>query len=98
PCSRRLVADLEQTGSTLAAADAHRNHRVLRGPPLSFDQGMTRQTRSTRSVRMAYGNGTAVDIQALLRDPKLVLAIDYLDSEGLIEFPEVDVIDAEPCL
>src|ERR1700736_7050644 len=38
--------DLEQTGRSHAAADAHRRHDIFHAAPLAFDQRMTYETRA----------------------------------------------------
>src|SRR5690606_23737586 len=48
----------EQTGSALAAADAHGDHHVLGAATLAFNQGVAGQPRASHAVWMADGDGT----------------------------------------
>ncbi|MNT71020.1 hypothetical protein D3C72_2094630 [compost metagenome] len=41
---------------------------------------------------MAQRDGTAVHVQAVHRDAQLFLAVQRLRGEGLVQFPEVDVL------
>src|SRR5690606_38150853 len=85
--------DLEQPGGTHAAADAHRDDGPLAAAALAFDQRMAGQALSADTVRMADGDRAAVDVQALVRDPEPVAAVEHLDGEGFVQLPEVDVVD-----
>jgi hypothetical protein len=44
---------------------------------------------------MAHRDRAAVHVEPVHRDAKTALAIEGLGSEGLVEFPEVDVLDLE---
>src|SRR5437588_6435985 len=65
---------------------------------LTFDQGVADHARSGHSVRVADGNGAAVDIVPLRIDAEPVAAVKRLHGEGLVELPETDVVDTEPML
>jgi len=39
--------------------------------------------------------GTSVDIQSLLGNTELLLAVEHLNSEGFIQFPEPDIFRLE---
>src|SRR5689334_11970415 len=66
--------------------------------PLTFDQGVADHARAGHSVRMADGNGAAVDIVPLGIDAEPVAAVKRLHGKGLVELPKTDVVDTEPML
>ena len=47
---------------------------------------------------MPNRNGTAVDVQSVVRDAQSIAAIQDLTGERLIQFPQVDIIDFQPVL
>src|SRR4029079_1922820 len=54
------------------------------------------KSRSRHAVRMADGDRSAVDVEALVRYAQLVAAIDHLDGECLVELPQADFVDIHP--
>ena len=42
---------------------------------------------------MADGDGTAVDVEAIVGNAKLVAAVDHLHGKSLVQFPQADVLD-----
>src|SRR6266536_5139911 len=90
--------NLEQSGCAHAAADAHGDDAVLGAAPLALDQDVAGHARPRHAVGMADGDGAAVDVEALVGDAEPIPAIQYLDGEGFVEFPDVDVVHLEPVL
>src|SRR6266496_4153321 len=54
--------------------------------------------RRLPSIRMWPVMRAPVDVEALVGDAEPIPAIQYLDSEGFVEFPDVDVVHLEPVL
>src|ERR1019366_212401 len=90
-----LLHDLEQTGGTHAAADAHGDDSVFGLAAAALDQGVTGEARARHAVGMTDRNRAAVDIDLLRIDAQFVAAIEHLHREGLVQFPEIDVVDLE---
>src|SRR5262249_51445889 len=44
---------------------------------------------------MAYRDGSTIHIELIWVNPQPVTAIDDLDGEGLVQLPEIDVLDAQ---
>src|SRR3954464_2024168 len=87
--------DLEQARAALAAADAHRDDAPLRLAPAAFLQDVAGETRAGHAERMADRDRTAVNIVLLGIDAELVARIEALAGEGLVELPEIDVVDLQ---
>ena len=51
--------------------------------------------RAGHAEGVADRNGTAVHVELLRIDAQTVAAVDHLDSESFVEFPEIDVFDLE---
>src|SRR5271169_1447991 len=92
----RSVDDFKQTRRAHAAADAHGHHAVFRLAPPPFDQEMAGQSRAGHAVGMADRNRTAIDVEFVRIDAELVAAINHLNRIGLVELPEIDVVDLQP--
>src|SRR5262249_23543386 len=90
-----LMHDLEQAGRAHASADAHRDDGIFRLSAAALDQRVTREPRARHAVRMAHGNGAAIDVDLLRIDAELVAAIKHLHRERLVQLPEIDIIDLE---
>src|SRR6185369_564840 len=86
---------LEDTRCAHSSANAHRHADALCTAALAFDEGVTGEALAAHAVGMAHRDGAAVDVQAVHRDAQLVGAIEHLHGEGLVELPQVDVVDAE---
>src|SRR5689334_4054928 len=89
------AVDLEQAGAALAAADAHRHHAPLGLAARAFLQQMAGETGAGHAEGMADRDRAAVDVVLGGIDTELVAAIQALAGEGLIELPQVDVVDLE---
>ena len=87
--------DFEQTRRAHSAADAHGDDDMFRAAALAFDQCVARQTCAAHSVGVADRDRAAVHIQDLVGNAELVLAIEHLDREGLVQLPQVDVVDLQ---
>src|SRR6056297_3341890 len=88
--------DFEQTGGTLPAADTHRHHTPFRPTASPFEQEMPGHPSTRHAVGMTNRNRPAVHVQTVVRNAKLVTAIEQLGGKGLVDFPQVDVVDAQP--
>ena len=86
---------LEQTRRAHAAADAHRDDRLLGAAALAFHQHVAGETRAGHAEGMADGDGAAIDVVFLRIDAELVAGIEALRGEGLVQFPQIDVIDLQ---
>src|SRR5579862_9690592 len=90
---RQLVEYLEQPGATLAAADAHRHHGVLRLAALAFHQYMPGQPGACHAEGMPDSDRAAIHIVLGGIDMQRIAAIETLAGERLVQLPEVDVVD-----
>src|SRR5882672_9130168 len=54
---------------------------------------MTDEARTCHAIRVAYGNRAAIHVEAIVRDAETLRAVEDLNREGLVEFPQVDVGD-----
>src|ERR1700733_5971795 len=89
------LGDFEQSGRAHAAADAHRHHDIARAAAFALDQGVTGHARAAHAIRMADRDRAAVDIELVVVDAEPVAAVENLDCEGFVEFPEADVVHLE---
>src|SRR3954449_6890402 len=87
------LVDFEQAGGAHAAADAHRHDYAFRAAAFTFDESMPRHPRAAHSIGMADCDCAAVDIELFRIDAEPVAAINDLDGEGFVQFPQVDVGD-----
>src|SRR2546425_191058 len=90
-CAPGRSAPLEQSRRAHAAADAHGADDVARAAALALDERVADHARAAHAVRMADGDGAAVDVQFLHRDSELVAAVDHLHGERLVQLPEIDL-------
>src|SRR2546426_11710018 len=91
-----LVARLEEPGRALPAADAHRHHAVARLAAQHLVGDGADHARARHAERMPDGDRAAVDVQLRGIETERVATVDDLRGEGLVELPEVDVLDREP--
>src|SRR6266478_2404233 len=87
--------DFEQPRSAHAATDAHGHHAVFGLAATSLDQKMSGQAGPGHAVGMADRDRTAVDVEFLGIDAQFVAAINHLDGIGLIQLPQIDIIDLQ---
>ena len=66
---------------------------MLGAAALAFDEGMADQSGACRSVRMAHGDGAAIDVQAFIGNTQLVAAVKHLHGKGFVEFPQIDIVN-----
>src|ERR1035437_8586972 len=83
--------NLKQARRTHAAAHAHGHNDVSDSPSASLDQRMRCQAVTRHAIRMADGNGAAVDIEAVIGNSEPVAAIDHLHRKGFVQLPEPDI-------
>src|ERR1017187_5993431 len=87
--------DFKKARGSHAAADAHGDDGVFRLAPATFNQSMTGETRTGHAVGMTHCNRAAVHVKLFRIYTELVAAIDHLHREGLIQLPEIDIIDRQ---
>src|SRR6202012_2229670 len=85
-----------QAGATLAAADAHGHHAPLGLAAMAFLQDMASEARAGHAEGMADRDRAAVDVVLLRIDAEPVARIKTLAGEGLVELPDVDIVDLQP--
>src|SRR5207237_4323718 len=90
--------DLEQPCRTHAAADAHRADDVFRAASFALDQRVPDHARAGHAIRMADRDRAAIDVELVVRDAEPVAAVKHLHREGLVQLPEIDVVDLEAVL
>src|SRR5262249_48724698 len=90
-----LLIDLERAGATLAATDARRHHAPLGLAPAAFLQGVDGGPGAGHAEGMADRDRAAIDVVLLGIDAELVARIEALAGEGLVELPEIDVVDLQ---
>src|SRR5438874_12402952 len=100
PClshSRRSISavDFEQTRAALAAADAHRHDAPLGLAAGAFLEEVAGETRAGHAEGMADRDRAAVDVVLGGIDAELVARVEALAGEGLVELPEIDVVDRQ---
>src|SRR5690554_5810152 len=97
PGFRRMGGSVqfEQPGSAHAATDAHRHHYITHTAAAPLQQRMADHARAAHAERMADGDGSAVHIQAVIGDTQVIAAIQHLAGEGLVDFPQADILDLE---
>src|SRR5215813_2418635 len=91
----RSMDDFEQAGGAHAATDAHGHHAVFGLAPAALDQEVAGQARSGHTIGMADRDRAAVDVELLRVDAELVAAIDHLHRIGLVELPQIDIVDLQ---
>src|SRR5947208_2394706 len=87
--------DLKKSCAAHAAADAHGDDDVLGAAAFAFLQDVAGQARAGHPERVADGDGAAVDVVLLRVDAELVAAVEALAGEGLVQLPQVDVVDLQ---
>ena len=68
---------------------------LLGAAPLAFDQRVAGQALAADAVRVADRDRAAVDVEPVHRDAELVAAVEHLHREGLVQLPQVDVVDRQ---
>src|SRR5258708_23986264 len=94
--ARPSVNDLEQSCSAHAAADTHGHHAISGLASAPLDQKMSGEARPGHAIGVADRDRAAIDVELLGIDAQFVTAIDHLDCIGLVQFPEIDVVDLKP--
>ena len=89
------AVDLEQPCAALAAADAHRDDAPLGLAAGAFLQQVAGAACAGHAERMADRDRAAVDVVLGRIDAELVARVEALAGEGLVQLPEVDVVDLE---
>src|SRR6476660_5792792 len=72
------LANLEQASRAHAAADAHRDDDTLDAAGLARDERVPDEPLAGHAVGMSDSDGAAVHVQAVLRNPEPIAAVDHL--------------------
>src|SRR5713101_1220549 len=91
----RSVDDFKQTRRAHAATNAHGHHAVFRLAPPALDQEVAGQPRAGHAIGMADRDRAAIDVELVRIDAELVAAIDHLHRIGLVELPEIYIVDLQ---
>src|SRR5579859_7275331 len=89
------LENLEQPRSPHAAADAHGDDAVLGLAALALIHQVGGTAGAGHAVGMADGDRAAGDVVLRRVDAELVAAIENLAREGLVQLPDVDVVDGQ---
>src|SRR6266481_3632932 len=89
------AVDFEQACAALAATDTHGDDAPLGLATTSLLQDVAGEPRAGHAEGMTDRDRAAVDIVLLGIDAELVARIQTLAGEGLVQFPEVDIVDLE---
>ena len=87
--------DFQKPRGPHAATDTHGDDGIFRLAPTALNQSVAGQPSSGHAVGMPDRDRAAIDVELFRIDPELVAAIDHLYREGLVQFPEVDIVDLE---
>src|SRR6476661_4771069 len=79
--------NLKQSGSTLAAADAHGDDDILGAAPFALDQGMAGHARAAHAIGVADGDRTTIDIELVLRNAEFVATVQDLAGKRFVKLP-----------
>src|SRR6266536_5473242 len=85
--------DFQKPRGPHAATNTHGDDGVFHLAPASLNQSVAGQPRSSHAVGMTDCDRAAIDVELFRIDPELVAAIDHLHREGLVQFPEIDIVD-----
>src|SRR6266481_5013586 len=89
------AVDFEQACAALAATDAHGDDAPLGLAPASLLQDVAGEPGAGHAEGMTDRDRAAIDVVLLGIDAELVARIEALAGEGLIELPEIDIVDLE---
>src|SRR6478672_5291310 len=89
------AVDLEQAGAALAAADAHGHDAPLGLAARTFLEDVASETRAGHAEGMADRDRAAVDVVLGGIDAELVARVEALAGKGLVELPNIDVVDLQ---
>src|SRR5579864_332912 len=95
PTARSSRADFEQSGGTLATADAHGDDDELHAAAATLDESMSQQPGTRCAVRMSHSDGPAIHIQPLIGQAESVAAVEDLHREGLIQLPQTHILELD---
>src|SRR5260370_710400 len=90
-----LRVDLEQASAALAAADAHGHHAPFCLAANALLQKMPGEPRTRRTERVADGNRSTIHVVFCRVDTEPVAAVEALTREGLVQLPQIDVVDPQ---
>src|ERR1700687_2979426 len=82
-------------GDAHAAANAHANQCALELAALQFVEHRRDQRSAGGPQRVAHRDGTADDVELLVRHIEVALQAQGHRGEGLVDFHEVNVVDGQ---
>lgn len=92
------LKNFEEACCAHAAPDAHGDDHVPGVTATPFQESVPDKAGTGHPVRVADGDGPAVDVDLVRVDLQEILAVEGLRREGLIQLPQVDVVDTETVL
>src|SRR4051812_32747917 len=90
--TKRILRRLQEQRDALAAADAGGADAALQVAPPHLVEQVRGDARAGGAERMAHGDGAAVHVGAVAREPQLLLHREVLRSEGLVHLEEIEVV------
>ena len=94
---QRFLAALEHHGDSLTAADAQSRDAELHVALCHLEEQGDEDACAAGTDWVPDGNGTAVDVEAVLGNGKLTADGDGLRRERFVELEEVDVTQLDTC-
>src|SRR5579872_2486473 len=91
----RKLHPLNNCRDPLPHADAHGCQAITSAAALQLMQQSNDQARSTATEGMTKGDGTAIDVELILINLQFAYTLQGLNGEGLVEFDQIDILDAE---
>src|SRR5690606_33707367 len=82
-------------GDAHAAAHAEGGQDVAQLAALQLVEQGGEDDAAGGAQRMAHGNGAAIDVDLLLRDPQVLHELEDHGGEGLVDLEQVDVLDTQ---
>src|SRR5882762_9392155 len=88
----------DDRGDAHAAANTHADQGALELAALQFVEHRRDQCTASGPQRVAHRDGTADDVELLVRHVEVALQAQGHRCESLVDFDEVDVVDRQPSL
>src|ERR1700683_5763305 len=90
-----LIGALEQSCRALSSPNAHGDHAVARFAASHFVGNGANHARTGHSEGMSDGDRAAVNIELFRIDAQAVAAINYLNGESLVQFPQIQIAHSQ---
>src|SRR5699024_10636448 len=78
-----------------SATDAQGDESALEVAAFEFVEDGAQNHGTGGAERVAHGDGSAVDVDLLMRNAQVPHPLEHDGGEGLVEFEQVDVVDGE---